>query len=440
MFDLAARESACLGFLALGVVGADNNSTNDNPHDIQEHEPHARSDLAGIIVADGYALGERVFCSQSSAMKNGTLFPSVGCSTVDTEKDHVYKPLASMHSCHTSPDSQAQRHAIEYLQAWQNLGLGMFLHYGMSTFVENELPSGNDAPTTYAPAYVDVDQWVSIARDSGMKYAILTAKHVAGHCLWPSRHTDYHVGAGGGDRSDVVGKFVEACRAKGVLPGLYYCLWDNHHRFGSVTPSDVAHWQKSTLLSSNNDSNPEHILRQAFTTSEANEFFLAQLTELASDYGEIFEFWVDIPGVVGRDFRNKIYTELARLQPQSLIMMNSGFGDGTKYPVHYAWPSDLMAIERWLPNSTAPYNPWREIEGRHYYVPGEVCDPIGREWFFTEADQPRSPREILGMYLVCRERNTNLLLDVGPDRNSRIPQKYENALNGFRALVEKIDI
>lgn len=338
-----------------------------------------------------------------------------------------------------APTEGAQRHSLQSLQAWQELGLGMFLHFGMSTFVEEEMPSGQQSAATYAPEKVDVDQWVSVARDAGMRYAVLTAKHVAGHCLWPSEFTDYHVGAGGGDRSDVVGKFVEACRSKGIRPGLYYCLWDNHHRFGSVTPSDVLAWQNRSLKTGENAGNPEDILRPAFTTSEANEFFLSQITELATNYGKIFEFWIDIPGVVGRNFRNLIYAELSRLQPQSFIMMNNGFGDGSHYPVDYAWPADLMAIERWLPNSSAPFNHWRSIEGRDHYLPGEVCDPIGREWFFTEADEPRSARELLGMYLVCRERNTNLLLDVGPDRSGRIPSNYERALRDFRHLLDRIE-
>src|SRR5437588_6418215 len=92
----------------------------------------------------------------------------------------------------TSPIG-AQRHSLEALRKWEALGYGMFIHFGMSTFVENELPSGNDASSVYAPTNLDVDQWVSVARDAGMKYAVLTSKHVAGHCLWPSALTDYDV-------------------------------------------------------------------------------------------------------------------------------------------------------------------------------------------------------------------------------------------------------
>ena len=88
---------------------------------------------------------------------------------------------------------------------------------------------------------------------AGMKYAVLTAKHVAGHCLWPSRHTPYTV-ANSTDRTDVCLKFVDACRKKGVLPGFYYCSWDNHNRFGSRTPSDEgATWVDAVYQDDNGD-------------------------------------------------------------------------------------------------------------------------------------------------------------------------------------------
>ena len=117
-------------------------------------------------------------------------------------------------------------------------------------------------------------------------------------------------------------------------------------------------------------------------------------------------------------------------------MMNNGFGDGTNYPVENAWPADIMAIERWLPSSVAPFNPWRKIEGKLCYLPGEVCDPIGREWFYTDEDQPRSDQELLGMYLTCRGRNTNLLLNIPPDRAGRIPDRFVQPLLRMQKNLE----
>ena len=136
----------------------------------------------------------------------------------------------------------AQRSSMERLKKWEALEYGMFIHFGMSTFSGAELGSGKDPCSLYNPTNLDVDQWVKVARDAGMKYVVLTAKHVSGHCLWPSKFTDYHVG-NSGNKTDVIGAFVNACSKYGILPGFYYCSWDNHHLFGSATPTNVA-WEK----------------------------------------------------------------------------------------------------------------------------------------------------------------------------------------------------
>src|SRR5512137_292557 len=142
-------------------------------------------------------------------------------------------PALAAHTATEAPADPAatgsQRLSLERLRKWEALQYGMFIHFGMSTFVQNELPDGKASATTYAPDQLDVDQWVSVARDAGMKYAVLTTKHVAGHCLWPSKHTDYTV-ANSTDKTNVLEKFCEACAKKGVLPGFYYCSWDNHNR------------------------------------------------------------------------------------------------------------------------------------------------------------------------------------------------------------------
>ena len=75
---------------------------------------------------------------------------------------------------------------------------------------------------------------------------------------------------------------------------------------------------------------------------------------------------------------------------------------------------------------------WREIGGRECYLPGEVCDPIGKDWFWVEGDQPRADEKLLEMLQLCRTRGTNLLLDVPPDRHGRIPEASVQALLRLR--------
>lgn len=303
----------------------------------------------------------------------------------------------------------SQRLNLDALKKWEALGYGMFIHYGMSTFVGQELPSGNDPLSVYAPTALDVGQWISVARDAGMKYAVLTTKHVAGHCLWPTRHTDYSV-ANSPEKTDVVEKFVTACRDKGVLPGFYYCSWDNHNRFGSRTWSDGG----------------DH-----FTTSTYQTFQTAQVTELLTQYGPIAETWIDIPGALGRGYRTFLYNHIASLQPETVIMMNSGISTQENYNIEYAWPSDIIAIERSLPPEGG-YKKYREIEGKEYYMPGEMCDPIGKEWFWVEGDLPRTDEVLAGLFNAARKNDVNLLLDVPPDRRGVIPQESVDALMRLR--------
>ena len=330
---------------------------------------------------------------------------------------------------HDSSMNLSQRLALDQLQAWEALGYGLFLHFGMTTFdgVENNL--GENPSTVYTPDRLDVGQWIGIARDAGMKYAILTTKHVSGHCLWPSRHTDYHVGTSG-NKTDVVAEFVEACRQRGLKTGLYYCSWDNHHKLGSVTPS-MTQWE------------------YAFASREYQEFMWRQLDELMDGYGAIDEWWIDIPGVLPRDYRHRLYAHIAGRQPSSMIVMNHGISDGTILKVDYAWPTDAMVIERCLPNnvtykppviSHSQYQRVREVEGKRYYIPGEVCDPIGRDWFCVEDDCPRSDAELLGMYLVSRSRGANFLLDVGPDKHGLIHNQDREALMRLRKNIDKLEI
>lgn len=305
-------------------------------------------------------------------------------------------------------DKGAQRLPVSKLQDFEKLGYGMFIHFGMSTFVVNELPDGKAPAQAYNPDRLDVDQWIQVVRDAGMKYAVLTTKHVAGHCLWPSRQTDYTV-TNSGNKTDVLDAFVKACQKHKIMPGFYYCSWDNHNLCGSVTWSATKQGEKP------------------YTTSLYQDFQSAQITELLSNYGVIGEVWIDIPDMLGQGYRQYLYEHIARLQPGALIMMNSGISDQAEYDFGRNWPSDLIAIERHVPPPSG-HKQWREYLGKRYYMPGEVCDPIGKDWFYVERDQPRPDNELLDLYSQSRERGANLLLDVGPDQHGLICDRYRSAL------------
>jgi len=168
-----------------------------------------------------------------------------------------------------------------------------------------------------------------------------------------------------------------------------------------------------------------------YTTSLYQRFQTAQLTELLTQFGPIAETWIDIPGVLGRGYRTFLYHDIARLQPQTVIMMNNGICDGANYNVAYAWPADIIAMERNVPPG-AGHQKWRQIEGKKYYMPGEVCDPIGKDWFWVAGDKPRSDESLANQFHACRTGGVNLLLDVPPDKHGLIPDESVAALMRLR--------
>ena len=292
--------------------------------------------------------------------------------------------------------------------------------------------------STYNPDRLDVDQWVSVARDAGMKYMVLTAKHTSGHCLWPSKHTDYTV-ANSGSRVDVMEQFVNACDKRGVKPGFYYCSWDNIHRFGSRTHSDkdqgygvYVNAPDFTKLRDGmviHPDKPEYLA--AYTTSLYQDFVTAQMTELLTDYGPIAEVWIDIPGVLGRSYRAFLYQHVTSLQPDTVVIANHGVNDGTSFREAYVWPCDGISLEQTPPPPTG-HRHWRTIRGKAYYVATECCATIGQQWFYVPDDDPRPDKELAELYAACRQRRTNLLLNVPPDTHGLIQDVYIRALARMR--------
>lgn len=335
-----------------------------------------------------------------------------------------------------------QRLSLDALHAWEAMKYGMFIHFGMSTYLGTDRPTHQEPARTYAPDRLDVDAWVSLARDAGMKYAVLTAKHAAGHCLWPSKLTRYTV-EHSGNRTDVVEAFVKACEKRGVRPGLYYCSWDNAHQFGSRTPDPPRTGTFIKEMDYTNiraDGELEHPDKPgalcSYTTSLYQDFVTAQMTELLTQYGTIAEVWIDIPGVLGRGYRTFLYQHIAGLQPKTVVVTNSGLNNGEPYRVNYAWPADVNGLEARFPPPPR-YNPWRTIEGKEYYLPGEMCESVCASWFFIENDPPRPPEKLLEFATTCRQRGINLLLNVPPDTHGVIREEYAKALVKLRNEVEK---
>jgi alpha-L-fucosidase len=314
--------------------------------------------------------------------------------------------------------------AGDALDQWRSLGYGMFIHYGLSTFTGNEHQKTKVDPAVYAPTNLDVEQWIRVARDAGMKYAVLTAKHTAGHCLWDSRITwqgrefDYDV-ASGSDTTDVVGAFVNACRKHALTPGLYYCLEDYVNN------------------SSYRDGGPGRGARNL--PADFYQLVRAQLTELLTRYPAVTYIWLDIPVQASAPQRVAIYRMIKRQHPGTVVLYNHGTAK-PKRPMtiantQRAWPTDAFNTERW-PLPQGWFNEEQTWKGRTYRLGYEHCDTIGKTWFWHPDDRPRPVSELARLYRDVRAAGGNLLLNVPPDPTGRIPGYYVEALMELKQEME----
>ncbi|MBN2310569.1 MAG: alpha-L-fucosidase [Candidatus Hydrogenedentes bacterium] len=284
--------------------------------------------------------------------------------------------------------------------AWQDMEYGMFCHFGMNTFHDQEWGDGTEDPATFLPTEFNARQWVEVARDVGMKYLVVTAKHHDGFCVFPSAHTDHSVKSSPwrDGNGDVVKAVADACRELGIMFGFYLSPWDRHE--------------------------PRYADNAAY-----DEYFKAQLRELLTNYGDVGEVWFDGAGTKGHVYDWDGYYALVReLQPHALIAICG---------------PDI----RWVGNEegVAPETFWnpRERGGAQVWHPAECDVPIrNKYWFYrtNTEDSVRSVEEVLDLYYKSVGRGTVLLLNVTPDRRGQLPEKDVSVLREvWRILSETFE-
>jgi alpha-L-fucosidase len=283
---------------------------------------------------------------------------------------------------------------------------GMFLHFGINTFHDQEWTDGTLAPKSYAPTAIDADQWVGAAKDAGMKYVLLVCKHHDGFCLWDSKFTDYDV-ANSSNATDVVAAVSKACKRYGIALGVYYSLWDRNR-------------------------NPD--IADAAKDKKYNEYMCRQLEELMTQYGPVCELWLD-GGWTKSNHRwdiPAVYAIVKKHQPNCQVGVNWSIGlpnnpdahavlpkdqkDG--YPIRY-FPSDFRLGDPYLPSSPDP-----KIfthDGKRYYMPFETTVCLNDRWFNCTTDRGlKSVDELEKLYRVATAQDNILVLNVPPGRDGRL--------------------
>ncbi|CAH9090840.1 unnamed protein product [Cuscuta epithymum] len=300
---------------------------------------------------------------------------------------------------------------------WQQREVIMFLHFGVNTFTDREWGTGRESPAIFNPASLDADQWVEAAAEAGISLVILTAKHHDGFCLWPSKYTDHSVTGSPwrNGRGDVVREFVNAAKGRGVDVGLYLSPWDRHdHRYGR--------------------------------TKEYNEFYLAQLQELLTNYGSVREIWFD--GAKGPNAPNMTYLfndwfEMVN-ELQGAINIFSDAGPSVRWVGNeqgYAGPTCWSTINRTLlsigNSSVLDYLNTGDSKGTDWLPP--ECDVSLRPgWFWHKSEAPKTLTKLLEIYYNSVGRNCLLLLNVPPNTNGLISNSDVIRLKEFRTAIESI--
>jgi len=299
---------------------------------------------------------------------------------------------------------------LEFLD-WE---LGLFLHFGIRTFYEGHRDwDGREmGPACFNPVGLDCDQWMAIAREAGVRYAVMTAKHHDGFALWPSKYTDFSVAGSPwqGGQGDVVREFVKAARRHDIAPGLYYspAQWGSH----GVEMSDPAAY---------------------------DDYFVNQLTELLTGYGELRVLWLDGCGSSEHDYDwRRIFGEIRRLQPTVMV---AHLGDPD-----FGWIGNECGIAPrpvWNAVEAIPFQNAKTVirgESEPRFLPME-CDCMMRDhnWFFEQGDRfaVKSLAELMGMYDYSVGRGSNLLINIGPDRRGLLPDGDADSLLAFGRTVKQ---
>lgn len=321
-----------------------------------------------------------------------------------------------------------ERTAYEKRMQWfVQARFGMFIHWGLYAVPargewvrSNErMPEEKYMPffREFDPSAADPKAWVQAAKEAGMGYVILTAKHHDGFCLFDSELTDFKSTNTPMGR-DIVREFLEAGREAGLKVGLYYSLIDWHHP-DFPHHGDRYHPMRSDPAASNEERDFERYLA----------YMHEQVKELCTRYGRLDVLWFDFSynQLRGEAWRANELADMVRtLQPGILLnnrleVSGEGFGSlaqGEPAPCH----GDFVSPERMVPPEGL-FDP----QGRPLYW--ETCTTMNHSWGYCAGDPWYKPAPFLLKKLVeCVSKGGNFLLNVGPDGNGRIPRQAMDTL------------
>lgn len=304
------------------------------------------------------------------------------------------RPLSFM------PDSASPlpRDHERRIQWWREAKFGMFVHWGLYSILGREawVMGDEDIPLQeyeklgeqFKPRPNVARNWARLARESGMRYMVMTTKHHEGFCLFNSNLTDY-CATRRGPRRDLVQEYVDAARAENLRVGFYYSLMDWHH----------PDWRRAKT---------DLVARKRFV-----DYTHGQIRELMTNYGKIDILWYDMP--VPLDAEGWRSTEMDdmvfELQPDILVNNRNLLA------------GDFSTPEQ---STTAAKNDW------------ESCMTINDSWGYLAGDENwKSAQQLVQNLVECARDGGNYLLDIGPRADGSVPDPAVARLRTIGAWLGK---
>ena len=323
---------------------------------------------------------------------------------------------------------------------WFDVNFYAFVHFGVNTFTDREWGDGTEPESIFNPAKLDCDQWVAAAKSAGMKGLVLTAKHHDGFCLWPSKYTEHSV-KNSPFKGDVVRMAAEACKRGGIKFGFYLSPWDRN----------------SAL----------------YGTEAYNDYFCNQLTELLTEYGDIFCVWFDNACGEGPNGKKQVYDwqryyrTIRELQPDAVINICGPdvrwIGNEAGVVRESEWsvvPADKEKTEAVMENSQQTDDGGKEVQKtderdadlgsrevlRRYdelvFKPAEADVSINLGWFWHNNlyylfKKKRTAEKLADIYFKTVGGNASLLLNVPPNKDGLIDKREIRTLQKFTSLINE---
>lgn len=314
-----------------------------------------------------------------------------------------------------------------------------FIHFGINTFYNREWGNGKENISVFNPKKLDTDQWCSVLKSTGSKGIIITAKHHDGFCLFHTKYTDHCV-MNTPFKRDIVKELSQSCKKYQMKFGVYLSPWDRHE--------------------------------STYGTEAYNDYFVSQLTELCTNYGELFCVWFDGACGEGPNGKKQVYDweryyeTVRKYQPDAVISISGpdvrwigNEGGRVRKSEWSVIPDEKDSVDTVAENSQQNVNETKAMAKKlndrdedlgsrellkNYsglvFKPAEADVSINMGWFhtsniFSHARRGRSAEALAHIYWNTVGGNASMLLNIPPNKNGLIGKSEIKRLQKFTKLI-----